>query len=101
MPTLKFALPAKPKLLRLHEWRRWLGLAVQAAAKRRAEQQARRRQQLEITAMSEYELRDLGLSRAQAAGLFVGADMRPTRHCTPDAWHVRADRRVTRVRSRP
>lgn len=59
---------------------------------RRTERRAQRRQRHELAAMSDYELHDLSLSRAQLPGLFEA-----TATNTADAWHADADRRNERA----
>lgn len=98
MPSLKAESLTElaPVAPRLHDWRRWAGWALHAAATRWAEQRALRRQRHELATMSDYELHDLGLSRAQLTGLFEGTAARAA-----DAWHADSDRRNDRSAGRP
>ena len=61
----------------------WTGVlvdALRAAGTRLMQHRARHIQRREMASMSDYELRDLGLSRGQVAAVLDGVDVQPRRH---------------------
>lgn len=98
MPSLIAAPSAerRPAARQRHDRWRWARSALHAVATRWAEQRALHRQRQELATMSDYELHDLGLSRAQLTAVFNGTAARVT-----DAWRADSDRRNDRSTGRP